>query len=485
MTRRRRIGCRRLVRGKLMATTQVRTANRSQDAPRAYVFLTLAILIPLSVVLITYAVTQLGSFRSDLGELLLWTAGLAILNLLPIPMKDGLTLAPDIPVGIAICIVLHPLSAALVGMVASFDTREFSERKFVVRSLYNRCNQSLGLLLAGLAVQRVSGHPHTLARLAAASILAYVVWSTENYLVIAVGRAVHSQVPFLTTFRQLHVGKATDYILSLLAWCIIAAFLAWLYERVGPWAVPAFLLVSIIVRQMLVRSDSVIQREAELEEQRSLVKGLSQRMATERQDERARIASYLHDEVIQALFQASLLCQVVSLDVSTGRLLDLDADVPAAQAATEAAVDCVREVIRDLRSSAIGPRGVSSSLKALIRDSQASVPVTIADHVADLSGLDPELQLIAYQVGREALTNALYHARSKNIEVSLQVAEDTLELTVLDDGVGFDLAAVREDHFGLLLMEERTESVGGVLYVDSDPGRGTAIRAQFPLGSRY
>jgi signal transduction histidine kinase len=99
--------------------------------------------------------------------------------------------------------------------------------------------------------------------------------------------------------------------------------------------------------------------------------------------------------------------------------------------------------------------------------------------------VDPLIQLAIYQVGREAVLNAAQHAGADEIRLRLFKDEDQIRLSVEDDGTGFSPSEEHGPHFGLMIMRERTESVGGVIYVDSAPGEGTLVAARFPtqLGS--
>jgi signal transduction histidine kinase len=91
------------------------------------------------------------------------------------------------------------------------------------------------------------------------------------------------------------------------------------------------------------------------------------------------------------------------------------------------------------------------------------------------------IQLLAYQVAREAIRNALRHARASEITVHVVDVEGNLRITVEDDGIGFEPDSVDQQvHFGLALMRERIEIAGGVLYVDSRLGEGTRIIARLP-----
>jgi len=89
--------------------------------------------------------------------------------------------------------------------------------------------------------------------------------------------------------------------------------------------------------------------------------------------------------------------------------------------------------------------------------------------------------LLAYQVAREAIRNALRHARASAVTILVVDTEGDLRITVEDDGIGFDPDSVdQQTHFGLALMRERIEIAGGVLYVDSRFGEGTRVIAKLP-----
>jgi len=100
--------------------------------------------------------------------------------------------------------------------------------------------------------------------------------------------------------------------------------------------------------------------------------------------------------------------------------------------------------------------------------------------------LDPVIETECFRVGQEALTNVVRHAQAKKVTVEMHVEDGHLHLLVRDDGVGFDVAAVREKavrgaSLGLLSMEERAALAGGGLEFTSILGRGTEVRAWFPL----
>ena len=100
--------------------------------------------------------------------------------------------------------------------------------------------------------------------------------------------------------------------------------------------------------------------------------------------------------------------------------------------------------------------------------------------------LDPVIETECFRVAQEALTNVVRHAQAKTVTVELRKEDGQLHLCVRDDGIGFDVAAVREKavrgaSLGLLSMEERAALAGGGLEFKSVPGQGTEVHAWFPL----
>ena len=91
-----------------------------------------------------------------------------------------------------------------------------------------------------------------------------------------------------------------------------------------------------------------------------------------------------------------------------------------------------------------------------------------------------------YRICQEALNNATRHARAKSIRVELETGESSLELSICDDGVGFDepakrASALKAGSLGLISMEERARLAGGQLQLHTTPGAGTRVVARFPL----
>ncbi len=147
----------------------------------------------------------------------------------------------------------------------------------------------------------------------------------------------------------------------------------------------------------------------------------------------------------------------------------------------------MHSLVLELRPTMLDSLGLEATLRWLCERHQQKTGCEVKVDV-DLSGtpLSPVLATACFRVVQEALTNVVRHATAPHAWVELKQAESGLELTVRDDGVGFDVAlaqgwAARGGSFGLLGMRERVQLLGGSLEVESQPGRGTRIRAAFPL----
>ncbi len=193
------------------------------------------------------------------------------------------------------------------------------------------------------------------------------------------------------------------------------------------------------------------------------------------EQERARVARDLHDEVNQSL---------------TGLLLRLEAAREAAPPELEAelaetkalANQAMRELLslaRQLRPTALDDLGLAAAIAGQVKQlERPDLEAGLATE-GDFSGLDDDVQLVVYRVAQEALTNAARHSGAKRIAVSLRRSGDRVELEVADDGRGFAFEQ-SERGLGIGGMRERALLVGGELTIESRPGHGTTVRLSVP-----
>jgi signal transduction histidine kinase len=188
------------------------------------------------------------------------------------------------------------------------------------------------------------------------------------------------------------------------------------------------------------------------------------------------------------LYNVTIRTQIIREDLRSGRLLDLDDDVPALLNASEEAVEELRDTIGDLRRSTIGHAGLVDTLTLLVQHLSSESGVHFVAELDATVKAEPSTELAVYQVAREALTNILKHSGAQTVWIALRQDEGSVVLTVEDDGRGFDQRGSDrgrlDRHFGLELMRERSAMAGGSLELQSSPGNGTRLRLAIPLHTR-
>ncbi|MEV0129027.1 CHASE3 domain-containing protein [Dactylosporangium sp. NPDC050688] len=188
---------------------------------------------------------------------------------------------------------------------------------------------------------------------------------------------------------------------------------------------------------------------------------------------RRRIERDLHDSVQQRLISLALDVRRVEGSVPP-EMAELRDQLSAVVTELAGTVDEVRELSRGVHPPILTEGGLRPALRTLARRSK--IPVDL-DVRLD-SRLPETVEVAAYYVVAEALTNAAKHAQAELICVSVLVSDDCLQLTVRDDGVG---GAVAGRGTGLVGLTDRVEALGGTLTVSSPPGEGTCLTAKLPL----
>jgi signal transduction histidine kinase len=226
------------------------------------------------------------------------------------------------------------------------------------------------------------------------------------------------------------------------------------------------------------------QAEGKLKESRQRLQTLSRRLVKVQETERRHLARELHDEIGQALTVAELNLQAML------QLPGTDALAPRLKQSLEM-VERVLEQVHDLslnlRPSMLDDLGLEPALRWYTERQAALAGLQAEVRVEPLAQrLDPMIETECFRVAQEALTNVVKHAKARTVIVELTRNDQQLHLSVRDDGVGFDVACLREKavrgtSLGLLSMEERATLAGGGLQYHATPGQGTEVHAWFPL----
>jgi two-component system, NarL family, sensor histidine kinase UhpB len=196
------------------------------------------------------------------------------------------------------------------------------------------------------------------------------------------------------------------------------------------------------------------------------------------EEERARVARDLHDEVNQALTGVLLRLEAARENAPP----ELDGELAQTRTLANQAMVELLSLARQLRPTALDDLGLKAAiggqLAELARHGEAK---TSFEAEGDFSSLDPDVQLVVYRVAQEALSNAARHSGASAVRVVLRRLNGGVELLVADDGRGFAFAEA-EGGLGIAGMRERALLVGGDLQIESRPGEGTTIRLRIEAG---
>lgn len=205
----------------------------------------------------------------------------------------------------------------------------------------------------------------------------------------------------------------------------------------------------------------------------------SAQMIDAQEEERRRIARDLHDQVGQIL---TALKMQLGLLAKQGVTPDQAAPLMLARDFTEEALRHTRDLSSSLHPHLLDDLGLEPALHWLIDRFILPIVPTVELRCR----LDPprgpqDIELVAFRVVQEALTNAARHAQASRIGVIVESSGGDLAIEIMDDGVGFDGAdAPTGESLGLTAMKERVIDFGGELAMESTPGVGTRVRARLP-----
>jgi signal transduction histidine kinase len=414
--------------------------------------------------------------------LLGWVVAVAIVGFASVPFDSGNQLGLDMPLLLAAGYLFGPLAAGCVAFAAYFDAREFRGEIQLSRALFNRAQTSLSVMAATVVFLMTGGESGNWPMVALAALLAVGTDILVNYSMVVVVISLSEGISLREGLSRLYFGTPADFALTYASFGLLSLLLAEIFTAIGPWGLAVFAIPILLARQAFSgrRRLEGAQRRASV--QLEALRDMSQTIADERKQERLALAAGLHDEVLPPLFKVHLMGEVLKRDLATGRLLTLEEDVPELLGATERASDSMRALIVRLRESPLGVGGLAETLSVLVEYLQAETRTVIELDVDKVSGT-PLVQLLAYQVVREALRNVINHSNAKSVRVVILGDQDKLQIEVEDDGTGFAPETVdSRSHFGLALMRERLEIVGGSLRVQSSRGQGTRLSVMIPSG---
>jgi signal transduction histidine kinase/putative methionine-R-sulfoxide reductase with GAF domain len=327
-----------------------------------------------------------------------------------------------------------------------------------------------GLLGSGAAVLRFEHDPPALVFVGVSSVFDIPIgtrWEFQEGMASAevyrTGRAARvDAMEVAPTARELGVvsSVATPIVVEGRLWGAVS--LGSTDEHIPPDA-----------EERLVKFTELVATAIANAEGKSELAASRRRIVAASDQARRRIERDLHDGTQQRLVALGLAVRAAEADVPREREGLRDELSRVAQGLADAVED-LQEISRGIHPPILSKGGLGPALQALAHRSPIPVDLEITTDVRLAEGIE----VAAYFVASEALANAAKHSQASRIDVTLEQRDDSLVLSVSDDGVG---GADSARGSGLVGLDDRVEALGGSLRVDSRPGKGTTITAELPL----
>ena len=237
------------------------------------------------------------------------------------------------------------------------------------------------------------------------------------------------------------------------------------------------LIAGLLIQRRRRAERDLRRRQSELQDSHGRIRDLGGRLLQAQETARARSARELHDDVSQ---QLSLL----AIDLATirdGVRAPLKEVIDEASVRVESIVKSVHDLSHQLHPYKVQLIGLVPALQGLQNTmSQAGIRITFT-HETVPARVQPELTLCLFRVVQEALQNAVKHSRARTVSMHLIGEPTALTLTIVDDGIGFDVDAAWGIGLGLVSIRERLDAIGGTFEIRSGPGAGTSLEVRAPL----
>ncbi len=190
--------------------------------------------------------------------------------------------------------------------------------------------------------------------------------------------------------------------------------------------------------------------------------------------ERERLARDLHDAVTQSLFSVAAIAEALP------RVWKRDPQeawrgLEELRRLTQGALAEMRTMLLELRPAALAEHRLDTLLDQLTEAMMGRTRMPVKTEVVGDCSLPTDVQIALYRIAQEALNNIAKHARASQATVHLDCSPAHTELSIRDDGCGFDQKTVEPHHLGLRIMHERAQAVGGTLKIESKSNQGTVI----------
>jgi signal transduction histidine kinase len=215
-------------------------------------------------------------------------------------------------------------------------------------------------------------------------------------------------------------------------------------------------------------------------EQHEQLRALSTKVVEVQETERQALTTELHDRVGQNLTGLSINLQNIKASLSDEAARSLTTKFDDAQALVENITRQMRDIMAELHPPELEDYGLAVALESYAEQAASRANLKLIAGLPDLvpPPLPSDVRIALFRAAQEAISNVLKHANAIHLEIRLEEPDGRIRLMVADDGRGFepDRASQKEAQtWGLKIMRERIESIGGKVQVESEPGKGTQV----------
>lgn len=250
----------------------------------------------------------------------------------------------------------------------------------------------------------------------------------------------------------------------------------WFVLSVTPLRLPegGVVVSHIDVTQRKIAEAALVESREELRQSRDEIQQLAARLITLQDEERGRVAAELHDGIGQSL---AIIRNRVTRCLSEDDELQTIEQLEEIGEAVSAAINEVREIAYGLRPFELDRLGLKNAVESMIEDVRDTAEIEIVADLDDVEGLlDARIETSLYRVIQEALHNVIEHSRASKVLVSIKVAGGGVNVSIADNGIGFEAKSngLRKGS-GLAGIEERARMLGGDVEIKSAKGEGTSI----------
>jgi signal transduction histidine kinase len=302
-------------------------------------------------------------------------------------------------------------------------------------------------------------------------------------LIVSIALTIGSELAFTFYIQVYGLSNLIGHYLKILSFYLI-------YKAIVETGLarPYALLFRDLKQSQDALQKTNIELEKRVEERTAELRRLSSRLLNAQEEERKRIALELHDSIGQNLTAIKYRVENAIKEMGQNKAFNAAKELEPVILVVQGAIEEVRTISMNLRPSILDDLGILATISWVCREIESIYSGIRIEKEINMEERDvpDSLKIITYRLMQEALNNIVKHSWASLINLSLERTDGRIELTIKDNGVGFDVERMlSEDRskrgLGLSSMKERTELSGGSFSIKSKKGEGTTVRASWQL----